>query len=1675
MAQTGVWALSPLSETLPLGEAVEKQLPSDVRATEWIQDKSDFDREQGDRIEKQNVLEQEAITKKLQNVIPPIHFESGEAHIPERYVALVRDALNRVKHRINVRLHFVGHTDDQSLSGDLEKEYGDNTGLSRERAGTTAEYFQRALDLPAESISYEGIGDTMPLGSNATEEGRRQNRRVEVEVWYDEISEKMVEKEVVISQDITRVKVCRIENVCQLRYKEGHSKRAQIRNLIAPLHYEGESPDIPPEFLESIRQAMYNLRDKGNVVVKFIGHTDNVPLSGRRARIYGTHLGLSKARARRVALAVKDALDLPTAAVDSDGVGGGDPVASNATENGRALNRRIAVEFWHDDPLQELPDEPQLCPESAAAETVTRVYDPPSGPIDPIYYQNGDPLVGERYAERLGRLMEEISSRAGVRLRFIGYTSNERLDRRTARIYGDDIGLSTARARRAAEQVQATLRLGDEKIEYEGRGYVQSDDVVNSGFIESERSWISVQVVYDELASLDDRDAMEITRLTREVDIKNPFALNLMRISVDGKPISDPGKNSADVQRCTDVMLDKADIQFRFDKLEQKPRLNVSAWPRTIRYQDLAGTDFPENRVQFSTYSNYRSYITKSEIRLFDDKQSPRDRPLAVVDVSAEGRAEWRAAFDEHEAPGRELKYLLRVYDSEGRFDETEAQRLWIVDKIAFDTDPQTAEKELLSGYGENRLRLKNSPIAGGGTVKVSGRAIPEGHAVWLAGFPVPVDTNGDFAAEQIIPSGMHTVEVAVLDQTGSGELFLRDLDMPRNDWFYLGIADITVAKDDTNGPARLLTQDETHYNNELNTDGRLAFYVNGNFANEWKLTASADTREGPVEDIFGNFMDKSPDALFRRIDPDYFSPTYGDDSTVEETAPTLGKFYVKASNERSHALWGNFKVGYYDSDLAQVDRGLYGANLHYQSLDTMETGENRWYVDGFAAEPGTVASWETFRGTGGSLYFLRHQDILMGSERVRIEIRDKDSNIVTAVKHLTPVLDYSIDYLQGRIVLSEPLQATADDSMLVDSGSLSGDRVQLVVRYEYSPGFGEIDSLALGGRAHHWLNEYLKLGVTSSTSEEANNESTLTGVDLTLRKSAASWLKLELSETEGPGTTALSSNTGGFDFASADPGLEAGGRAAGYRIDASADLSELHGKGKGNLVLYLQALEAGYSAPGLWTDRDLSQYGGAYSTRIGERISVRTKADTREEEQGLLTRAGEIDLDYALNQHWTVAVGTRHEIREDRSPLVPVTQEEGERTDIKVQGSYDSRADWSAYGYVQESANTTGSVPENGRIGAGGAYRLNERLKLRAEASTGDLGTSGRFGTDYLYSDRTTLYLNYGLDNERTDSGVRARRGDITSGFKLRYSDAASVYLEEKYTYGEVPTGLIHATGIDLAPNERWNLGASLAFGTLQDHRTAAETKRESAAITLGYGLESFKLATALEYLVNEVENPDATVSTRTTWLTKNRLNYQLNPDWRVVGKLNHSESESSLGEFYDGNYTEAVIGYGYRPVANDRWNMLAKYTYFYNMPTAGQVTATGTPSEFSQKSHITSLDLSYTVTPRWTLGAKYARRFGQVSQDRVDPEYFDSAANLYVLRADWHVIGRWDLLVEGRMLDLPDAQDRRSGAVLGLYRQLGKHIKMGAGYNFTDFSDDLTDLDYDSRGFFINLIGKI
>src|SRR5207244_8363592 len=108
----------------------------------------------------------------------------------------------------------------------------------------------------------------------------------------------------------------------------------------------------------------------------------------------------------------------------------------------------------------------------------------------------------------------------------------------------------------------------------------------------------------------------------------------------------------------------------------------------------------------------------------------------------------------------------------------------------------------------------------------------------------------------------------------------------------------------------------------------------------------------------------------------------------------------------------------------------------------------------------------------------------------------------------------------------------------------------------------------------------------------------------------------------------------------------------------------------------------SGYSAPGQATLKDTEQYGGTLKMPVTNRLSLAAKGDQRIEIQGLETRAIEIDMGYKLAERWSVSTGVRNDLRNDRSPVVPLTQLQGKRTDAVAQVMFNPGSAWRAYGF---------------------------------------------------------------------------------------------------------------------------------------------------------------------------------------------------------------------------------------------------------------------------------------------------------------------------------------------------------------------------------------------------------
>jgi len=249
-------------------------------------------------------------------------------------------------------------------------------------------------------------------------------------------------------------------------------------------------------------------------------------------------------------------------------------------------------------------------------------------------------------------------------------------------------------------------------------------------------------------------------------------------------------------------------------------------------------------------YSSYASFIKRAEIRIFEQKQSLQAVPLKIIAVDDAGLAKWHPTAEilarRHANSSTCCAPMIRRAISTKRTRGRCAIPRAIAGNVAASDGPSA--RELLAAYGENDLARQQIPL-GSGTVKVQGSGIPAGHTVWVAGRQIPVDPQGNFAAEEILPAGAHSVEVSVLDDAGNGSLYLRDLEFKRTDLFYVGIADLTVSKKQRERAGKAAGRRECSTSYDSTLDGRLAFYLNGNVHQNWRLTASADTREGPVKD----------------------------------------------------------------------------------------------------------------------------------------------------------------------------------------------------------------------------------------------------------------------------------------------------------------------------------------------------------------------------------------------------------------------------------------------------------------------------------------------------------------------------------------------------------------------------------------------------------------------------------------------------------------------------------------------------------------------------------------------------------------------------------------------------------------------------------------------------------
>lgn len=1084
----------------------------------------------------------------------------------------------------------------------------------------------------------------------------------------------------------------------------------------------------------------------------------------------------------------------------------------------------------------------------------------------------------------------------------------------------------------------------------------------------------------------------------------------------------------------TDRALSDMGLRVTVDGLGAEPILNVATADLRRSYQ-------PGETVSFRSSSNYPAWIARAEIVVVDPSQP--QRPIAVVPTGPNATANWTMPADAPE----EMAYVLRVYDAEGRRDET-------VPLSLVRSGSELERSDLTSpvaaaGEGEDRTATRRIPVRGG-AITVSGTDMPANGQLSLMGEPIVPGVRRNFVIQRILPPGTHNVTIS-----SGQENQTQTVTIPQRDFFATGIAEVTLGRDTVSG-------EDWRY-------GRVAGFVDGYFANGVRLTGSVDTRDSELKDMFRHLTRRHPDQVLRGIEDRDVWVTTGDDSKTENLAPTSGRLFLRLERDNNHLMWGDFRP---ESDLNRVvrtDRTLYGASGRYETPEVMQNGEARATVTGYAAQIDRLTQRDVFRGTGGSSYFMSRRDIEAGTETLIVEVRDPVSGRIISNRRLVEGRDYRIDYLQGVVILNDPLSPTASGAGLATDRPLGEYDVNLVAQYDYVPAAGAALSDTYGGRAEAWVTPQLRLGVSGSRESTGLADNTLVGADLLWQRHEGTYLSFDAARSEGPGLNTRPSLTGGLDL---DPEQVAAGmrgqRALGIRAEGRLDLADV-GR-EGYVTGWYEDREEGFWSPDYSATESQLSYGIEGEIRLGLG-NLTFGAEESRSGSDRRTQKGRVGVETQVANDLALAVEIAH--RSERNLAFSAPEgENGTRTDIAARLTWDAADDTSLWVFGQATLDKSGDLEHDNRIGAGGEIQLTDALALSGEASTGDLGFAGR--ADLTYRPNATSSYRLGLREDRTrvnDLASMARRG-LSFGADRKINDAWSVGMETVIRGVTNRRSISNTYGVSYTPSE----ARSYSFGILSGQTRESDgtnVTREGLSVGTTYSDgETVDYRLRAEYRRDDSDNP-ARLDGRNSWLLSGDLTYKMSEDWRLIAGLDLVISENDGGSFRDGHYVEGRIGYAYRPVDNDRLNLLFSYTFLDDQPGADQVNIDGNIEGPRQRSHILNAAMNYDLDERWTLGLKYGLRYREET-DRTTGDSFDSLAHLGIARVDYRIVQKWDVMGEVRAFHAPRADTTELGALAAVYRELNPNARIGVGYSWGGVSDDMRSIEPAKEGLFLNVVGK-
>jgi hypothetical protein len=1038
---------------------------------------------------------------------------------------------------------------------------------------------------------------------------------------------------------------------------------------------------------------------------------------------------------------------------------------------------------------------------------------------------------------------------------------------------------------------------------------------------------------------------------------------------------------------------------------------------------------------------------------------TPETSALGWTTAAVDARGRYRAEVAL--APGRN-RIALIVADPDGRVS--------LYSRDVFLVRRPEGGDLVVPRPPEPRLALRFPPgTFAGQDFLLEGSAPVRPAQLKVSGVAIAPDPSGRFGVRLRLPkeSVAAGVPVEVVFPDGFVARFVHDLGVGGDYLLLLGIAEGQLG--------HVTSTKGAGGRDGLHADGRVALYLRGQIQGRYLIEGALDV-DDQIRSV-GELFRGDPQAVFRHLDPDRFYPVYGDASTTVQGAERRGRLFVSVRVRDSELRLGNFMTGLTGVELGRYQRALSGGRAELVLASPRRGAPPRTRVVVFGAWLQTQRAHDELRGTGGSLYFLRHRDLVEGSEQVRIEVRDQVSGIPVGNTPQRPYVDYDIDYLGGRLTMRAPVSSLAAGPVVVRSSPQTGDSVFVIVDYEYIV-VDPTNDVSVGARAQQRLGP-VRLGGTIVNEFRATAGYTLAGLDLALDLGRHGSLLFEYAYSSGRLDGFSLSSDGGLTFRdrrtpATDPTSVYSSYGSAFKVEG--DLRAGAGAVTVAVKPYFRLVQRGFTDTAHVDERDLTQYGGEVDARGPHGLRLVGRYDERRYD-GADPAASAFRRDGAgevrgLLGRFTLSLGVRHEEGRD-------AYEDGGRTAVALRAEAPVGARLKLYGLYQQNLEHHGQglVAQDNTLGAVGAeLRLfNQAVVARGEGGYGAQGPAGLVGVQTDLGHGRVLYGTYTFS---TDTDDRLAGAFAAGGRQRAGTSRVELFAEDQFrrdAFGRVEAQVAGAT-IPLA--RLFDVTAAYERGRIDDGATL--TDRNAGSLAASWAGTRLRLMGKLELRRDRVEalatptgappDPSGTTSLgepaapatppgeRTQVLAAAAATVIAHPDLWLRGRFMVTRTlmrDSTAPERKP--EVEATAGFAWRPSRTDRLAVLGRYTYLIDSPQSADDPLTPV---YRQRSHIASLAGEVKLCRWLSLGEKVAYKSLR-ELDLATPVPSPASEQGYLLwinRLSLHVTKAWDAAAEYRFLFTTPALagEDDAGALVEVNRLLFGHVRLGAGWSFSQIPTD-------------------